>query len=61
MEHTVICVYCKGLANPPFKCSVCHTMVCEQCFDHELGMCRKCQENIRPDKKKGLKDKLKTI
>lgn len=61
METAGICVHCKGLAKPAYSCRMCGAIVCEQCFDHELGVCRACLGRVKPDKKKDLKDKIKSI
>ncbi|UCD07822.1 MAG: orotate phosphoribosyltransferase [Candidatus Aenigmatarchaeota archaeon] len=61
MEKAGICMHCKDLANPAYSCKMCGAMVCSNCFDHELGVCRACVEKIKPGKKKDLKDKIKSI
>ena len=47
-------MHCKGLANPAYSCRMCGAIVCENCFDHELGVCRACSQKMRPERKKAL-------
>ena len=61
MERPGICTHCKGFANPAYSCRMCGAIVCEQCFDHEIGVCRACQEKVSPGKKKDLKDKIESV
>jgi hypothetical protein len=49
-------MHCKGLANPAYSCKMCGAIVCNNCFDHELGVCRDCVQKVRPDKKKVLSE-----
>ncbi len=58
MEKAGICMHCKGLASPAYSCRMCGAIVCNNCFDHELGVCRACAEKIKPGKKKDLKNKI---
>jgi hypothetical protein len=54
METAGICTHCRGLAKPAYSCRMCGAIVCGNCFDHELGMCRACAAKVKPDKKKDL-------
>lgn len=54
MEKAGICMHCKGLANPAYTCRMCGAIVCEKCFDHELGVCRACAHKVRPERKNVL-------
>jgi hypothetical protein len=61
MEMASICMHCNGLANPAYTCRMCGAIVCKDCFDHELGLCRACAGKVKPGKRKDLKDKIKSI
>lgn len=61
MERPGICTHCKGLANPAYSCRMCGAIVCEQCFDHEFGVCRVCLVKVKPEKRKDLKDKIESV
>jgi hypothetical protein len=61
MEKAGICMHCNGLASPAYTCRMCGAIVCESCFDHELGFCRICAAKIKPGKRKCLRGKIKSM
>ncbi len=60
MEKAGICMHCNGLANPAYSCRMCGAVVCNECFDHELGICRACVQKVRPGKKSVLEDHVES-
>jgi|GEM_PF-708286 RecJ-like exonuclease len=54
LEITGICNVC-GRSGKMYTCSMCGTIVCADCYDHELGLCRSCKNILKG--KKTLKDK----
>ena len=61
MEKAGICMHCNGLANPAYSCRMCGAVVCNECFDHELGLCRNCAGKIKPGKKKSIHEKIDSM
>jgi hypothetical protein len=61
MEKAGICMHCNGLANPAYSCRMCGAVVCNECFDHELGLCSKCAGKIKPGKKKSIHEMVDSI
>ena len=61
MEKAGICMHCKGLANPAYSCKMCGAIVCENCFDHELGFCRTCANKVKPGRKKPIEEHVESM
>ncbi|MBN2330253.1 MAG: orotate phosphoribosyltransferase [Candidatus Aenigmarchaeota archaeon] len=47
MEMTGVCSICGGYAKPVYTCSLCGAMVCNKCFNNDLGLCRRCAAQAR--------------
>ena len=54
-------MHCKGLANPAYSCKMCGAIVCENCFDHELGFCKACANKVKPGRKKPIEDHVESM